>query len=89
LGRVSHIGRPDPGEEARSMARNERTEDVSQPGRREEVVLSVRLTPGERFTGLVGRSAPDLSHPFSGWIDFMSAVNALRDQQTSTKEVVE
>ena len=53
------------------------TGDVAQVGHH-EVVLCVRLAPGESFTGSVGRSTQTRSYRFHGWIDFMGAVNALR-----------
>jgi hypothetical protein len=59
------------------MAGQERADDGPQPCGPDEIVLWVRLTPGERFTGVVGCHAPHLSHRFSGWIDFMGSVNAL------------
>ena len=51
--------------------------DVAQVGH-DEVVLCVRLAPGESFSGSVGHSTQTRSYRFHGWIDFMGAVNALR-----------
>jgi hypothetical protein len=60
------------------MAGHERAVGASEAGPCHDIVLWVRLAAGEHFTGFVGSSATDLSHPFGGWIDFMGAVNALR-----------
>jgi hypothetical protein len=60
------------------MAGHERTDEAFEPDRLEEVILWIQVSPGARFAGFVGRSGPDLPHPFSGWLDFMGAVNALR-----------
>ena len=43
-----------------------------------ELVLWVRLTREDPLTGSIGDQVQSASLTFHGWIDFMSAINALR-----------
>lgn len=54
----------------RASAPDDRSDD--------EVVLWVRLAPGDSLTGTIGDQAQSASFSFHGWIDFMGAINSLR-----------
>jgi hypothetical protein len=43
-----------------------------------ELVLELIILPGEPVRGSVGKSGQSTPRPFHGWIDFMAALNSLR-----------